>query len=155
MSYKKSQTGWIVIIIMAPIMLFLTYTYLKQWGDNPIPTIPFILIMSLLIFCLLLFYKLTIRIEDRSIKIIYGIGIIKFSINIDILHEVTVIRTPWWYGYGIKITPKGMLYNIHGSKAVRLEYRREGKSKTAMIGTPEPEKLKDSLIHCFGITKYT
>jgi hypothetical protein len=37
---------------------------------------------------------------------------------------------------------------------VRLEYRREGKSKKIMLGTPEPDKLKESLEKHFGITNY-
>lgn len=154
MTYKKSQTGWLIIIITTPIFILLLITYLNQWGNNPIPLIPYLAISGILILVVLLFYKLTIQIDGRKIEAIYGIGLIKFTIKIDVLNSVSIIGTPWWYGWGIRFTPKGWLYNIHGSKAVRLEYRREGKSKKIMLGTPEPDKLKESLEKHFGITNY-
>lgn len=154
MTYKESQTGWLIIIILVPIFVFLLFTYLNQWGNNPIPLIPFLAISGIMILVILLFYKLTIRIEGRKIEAIYGIGLIKFTIRIDVLNTVSIIRTPWWYGWGIRFTPNGWLYNIYGSKAVRIEYRREGKSKKIMLGTPEPDKLKDTIEKHFGLTKY-
>jgi len=154
MTYKKSQTGWLIVIIVSPILIFLLLTYLNQWGNNPIPLIPFLAISGIMIIVVMLFYKLTICIEGRKIEAIYGIGLIKFTIRIDILNSVTTLRTPWWYGWGIRFTPKGRLYNIHGSKAVKLEYRREGKSKKIMLGTPEPEKLKDMIEKHFGLSDY-
>lgn len=152
MTYNKSQTGWLILVIMVPIIVFLFITYLNQWGNNPIPLIPYLSISGILVLVVLLFYKLTIRIDGRKIEAIYGIGLIKFTIRIDVLNSVKTLRTPWWYGWGIRFTPKGRLYNIHGSKAVRLEYRREGKSKSIMLGTPEPEKLKDIIEKHFGVS---
>lgn len=105
MTYKKSQTGWLIVIIVSPILVFLLFTYLFQWGNNPITLIPFLGISGIMIFVILLFYKLTIRIEGRKIEAIYGIGLIKFTIRIDVLNSVSIIRTPWWYGWGIRFTP--------------------------------------------------
>jgi hypothetical protein len=138
---------------MAPILVLLLILYLNQWGNNPIPFLPYLAITGILILVTLLFYKLTIRIEGRKIEAIYGIGLIKFTIRIDVLNSVSMIRTPWWYGWGIRFTPKGRLYNIHGSQAVRIEYRREGKSRKIMLGTPEPEKLKDIIEKHFGVSE--
>lgn len=150
MNYMKSQTGWILLGLFVPILVFLLFAYLTQWGDRPIPTILFLLLTGLLIFITLLFYKLTIEIVGTTIQIIYGIGLIRIKLILDVLHKVEVITTPWYYGLGIRITPKGMLYNIQGFKAVKLEYQHKGKNISVMIGTPEPERLKESLEKIFS-----
>jgi len=92
-----------------------------------------------------MFYKLSVELQGTKLRLIYGIGLIRFKFNIDQLECSEIITTPWYYGLGIRITPKGMLYNIHGSKAVRIEYITNGKRESVMIGTPEPEQLKNSL----------
>jgi len=145
MKYKKSQTGWVLIAIFAPVLGFLFLAHLNRWGNNPLPLTPFLILSGLFVFISLLFYKLTVHVEKSKIKLIYGIGLIRATFKIDQLSRAEVIKTPWYYGLGIRITPKGMLYNIHGSQAVRLEYQHKGKSKSVMIGTPEPEQLKDYL----------
>ena len=127
---------------MILILGFIFLAYLNQWGNNPLPTVPFLILMGLFLFIIPLFYKLTIKIEGTTLRLIYGIGIIRINFRIDELLDVETIRTPWYYGWGIRVTPKGMLYNIQGSKALRVKYRKNGKNKKVMIGTPEPELLK-------------
>ena len=148
--YKKSQYGWLLIVMVLTILgfLFLAYTY--QWGDFPLPFLPFLLLSLLFVFVFLLFYKLTIEIRSSGLRLIYGIGIVSIAIDIDQLKQVESIKTRWYWGLGIRITPKGMLYNIQGLKAVRLEYISKGKHKKVMVGSPEPEKLALRLKQVFG-----
>ncbi len=68
---------------------------------------------------------------------------VKFKINHP--ERTEVIETPWFYSLGIRITPKGLLYNIQGFKVVRIEYSSIGKNRFVMVGTPEPEQLKKAL----------
>ena len=72
-------------------------------------------------------------------------GLINFQIKVDQLIKTNITKTPWYYGIGIKITPKGMLYNIQGTKAVAVEYRSNGITKSMLLGTTEPEKLEQTL----------
>lgn len=150
MNYKKSQTGWLVIAFMLPIIAFLIVLYITQWGDNPIPFLPFVLVTSLIVIAMLLFYKLTVEIDGNAISLTYGIGVIKFKFVIDQIISSEEIRTPWYYGLGIRLTPKGMLYNIHGLKAVRIKYFRDGKEKKVMVGTNEPEILLQAIQTAFN-----
>jgi hypothetical protein len=142
MTYRKAQTGWIMILMLSPIIILLYFTYEYQWGDNPLPLIPFFIISAVLLFALALFYQLSVEVDRDHIKVVYGIGLIRFKFTIDELLETRVIRTPWYYGLGIRITPKGMLYNIQGFKAVELKFISKGKHKTVMIGSSEPERLQ-------------
>lgn len=131
--------------IFAPIILFLYLAYANQWGNNPLPFVPFLLLTGLFIIICSLFYKLKIEVDESTLRLTYGIGLIRIKFKIDELKYIEIIKTPWYYGLGIRITPKGMLYNIQGSKAVNIKYIRNGRNKSVMIGTPEPEQLKKAL----------
>jgi hypothetical protein len=63
------------------------------------------------------------------------------------LHEivsVTPVKNPWYYGFGLRYTPHGWLYNVSGRHAV--EVLLESGSKVR-IGTDEPEKLARAISH--------
>ncbi|WP_258103257.1 hypothetical protein [Marinoscillum sp. MHG1-6] len=145
MKYQKTQFGWFVVLSFVPIMAFLYLSHIYQWGDHPIPDRAYTILSALFFVICLLFYKLTIKLDGLSLILIYGIGIIQIKFRLDKVERVDIIKTPWYYGLGIRITPKGMLYNIQGSKALRIVYLRDGKRKSVMVGTPEPERLKGAL----------
>lgn len=153
MMYDKSQTGWLVILIFVPIIVFMPLAYIKQWGDNPVTLGSLIVLTGIMVFIALLFYKLRIKIDDAGIHLIYGIGLVRKTIRPDRVDHIECIKTPWYYGLGIRITPKGILYNIHSLKAVRIEYQKGGKQKRIMIGTPQPEELKEFLQHKYNSGK--
>ena len=147
MKYKQSQFGWVVIILFALLVAFLCLAYAFQWGGNPLPFIPFLALSSILVILGLMLYKLTVEVKGTTLRLSYGIGLISLKFNIDELEETEIIRVPWYYGVGIRITPKGMLYSIHGWKALQINFKSKGKSKRVMVGTAEPELLKKVLEH--------
>lgn len=142
MKYKKSQVGWVVTGLLVSFVLFMYLGYESQSGNIPLSLGSFALVAGLFIIIGGLFYKLTIEFDESTLKLIYGIGLIRIKFKIDELEYIEIIKTPWYYGLGIRVTPKGMLYNIQGSKAISIKYIRNGKSKSVMVGTPEPELLK-------------
>ena len=150
MVYQKSQIGWFLIGLFSAVSVFLVLAYWYQWGTNPLPKIPFLIALAIQIVVLLLFYQLTITVNPSGIRIRYGIGLIHISLRMEKLLQVDAIKTPWYYGLGIRITPQGLLYNIQGSKAVRLVYQNRNKKKTIMLGTTEPEVLKRVLEKTFN-----
>ncbi len=153
MKYEETQYGWLVNIIFLFIIIFILFSYLEQWGTNPIPKIPFLIMEGLFVFIFSLFYKMTIKIEENIVRIIYGIGLIRIKIKPERMLNVEVFKAPWYWGIGIRMTPKGWLYSLNGFKTVLIKYRTKGKEKTTLIGTPDPEKLKTALDrHFFSIT---
>lgn len=143
--YKKTQIGWFAIALFTSIMIILFCSYTFQWG-NP-PTFNKLLYLSIFfLVCILLFFKLTIKLKNSSLKIIFGVGVIRLNINIDKLVSVRIIEIPWYYGFGIKVTSEGMLLNIQGKNAVEIKYiNKKGGSKTLTVGTDNPEELKNIL----------
>lgn len=147
--YDKTQKGWLLYSIFSVILVFMFFAYLNQSGSNPIPLWPFIFLIVLFLIIIGLFYRLRIVINSGVIRVIYGVGLIKFVFKPEIVNSVEVINTPWWYGLGIRFTPKGMLYNIQGSKAIRINYTEGGIAKNVMLGSPEPERLREFILDHF------
>ena len=142
MKYESTQTGWFFIILMVAIVAIITFSYYLQLGNNPLPENVFRLLLFVFILILINFYKLKIRVDDTGINILYGIGLIHIKIQPDSIESVQTVKTPWLYGFGIRFTFNGMLYNIQGRDAVRIYYFQDGKSKKATIGSEEPDQLK-------------
>lgn len=138
MEYKHKEIGWFVIAMMSLSVFLLIAGYLTIVNfDETI----LLIIASFLFIITLLFYKLTVRISQSAIQLIYGVGIIRINLNIDQLESVEVTRTPWYYGLGIRFSPKGMIYNIQSLNAVKINLSKNGKSKTLFIGSPHPEAV--------------
>ncbi|ADY54001.1 hypothetical protein Pedsa_3468 [Pseudopedobacter saltans DSM 12145] len=142
MKYESNQTGWFFIAIMLAVVIVITTTYYYQLGNNPLPANVFQLLLFVFILILINFYKLKIRVDDTGINILYGIGLIHIKLQPDTITSIHAVKTSWLYGFGIRITFNGMLYNIQGRDAVRISYLQDGKLKTATLGSAEPEKLK-------------
>ncbi len=145
MDYKKSQIGWFILLFLTPIITLLALAYIYQWGSNPIPFVLFVVISIIFIGLTSLFCKLTVILDGSTLKLIYGIGLIKMDFELEQLERTEIIRTPFYYGFGIRMTPQGNLYNIQGPKAVRIVYFKNGKQNSFMVGSPEPDKLKSAL----------
>ena len=122
MTYKTSQIGWLYLAIMLPGTLFLIPLYVFQWGNNPLPFAAFLMLFLFLGLATALFCKMTLIVKASQVQIIYGIGLVRFKLQIDQLLRTEEIKTPWYWGVGIRYTPKGKLYSIHGTKALRIEY---------------------------------
>lgn len=149
MDYEETQYGWFIIVVLSVFIVSIFFSYSEQWGTHPIPKTPFLIMEGLFILLLSLFYKMVVLVEEGVIRIIYGIGLIRIKIKPERIDEVKVFKVPWYWGTGIRITPKGWLYSLNGFKAVIIKYRTKEKEKTTLIGTPDPEQLKTALEHHF------
>lgn len=151
-AYRESQIGWIFLGMTAPVFILMVLAYAYQWGANPIGHVGFMCMMVLLIALSLLFYRLDTTVTYRKIELRYGIGLLRIRPKIDELIAVDTDRAKWWYGLGIRITPRGMMYSIHGLKVVRLTYRKGKTTNTIMIGSAHPEQLLSSLMENFELS---
>jgi len=148
MIYSKKQTGVLFLLIMFIIMAA-TYLVFFFKGNE---FLSFQLTMTIIIACIiasLLFFRLKVTVSEKSLKLVYGIGLIRIIKTPDKLLKVEVIKKPWYYGILIRVTPEGMLYNIQGNKTVKITFTEDGTEKSVMIGSPEPEKLKKAIEDSF------
>lgn len=100
-------------------------------------------IFGMLLATMLLFATLTVTIRSDDITACYGIGLIKKRITLSEVASCRIVRNKWYYGWGIRLTPHGWLYNISGLNAVELTMRD---GKKVRIGTDVPQEL-ERVIH--------
>ena len=57
-----------------------------------------VIVSIILLVCLFLFYKLRITVEDETLCVSFGIGIIRKSVPVADIAACEPIRIKWWYG---------------------------------------------------------
>lgn len=141
--YKEFTFGWIAFIVLTPIQGFNTYLYLSQAGSQPLPLYPFLIITLLIVIIVMLFYGLTTRITSAAIVVSFGIGLIRKKIDLKRIKSVKAVQSPWYYGWGLRWIPNGMLYNISGTDGVELRFHDTG--RILRIGTKNSANLKKEI----------
>ena len=136
-TYRHTQFGTANVVITIAI---LPLVFLPAWLAGAVPVAWLILI--LLLGILVLFYNLTVEIDDEHLRIRFGIGLIKKRFPLEQIDTCRPVRNSWLYGWGIRLTPRGWLYNVSGLEAVELKMKS---GKTCRIGTDEPEVLVAAL----------
>ena len=89
-----------------------------------------------------LFSSLTVDICETDLKWFFGPGFWRKTIARADIVGAERARLKWWYGWGIRFTPQGWLYNVHGLDAVAVEQRN---GKRILIGTDEPDAVVTAL----------
>lgn len=134
--YKHTQIGWVVLVSVGTAILLTGYIGILELNWLVFS------VLGMLIICLILFGTLTVNGNSTSIRIRFGPGLIRKSFRLDEIGSCTVVRNHWWYGWGIRRTVKGWLFNVSGLDAVELSMRD---GTFYRIGTDEPRKLCDFL----------
>lgn len=111
------------------------FAYIYQWGNNPVDLYGLIFFLVLFGGILLNFYGMTVIVNDTRIIIRFGIGLFSKKIDLSNVRSVRVITYPVYYGYGIRIIPNGILYNVSGNNALEVRFRN--KSSVIQIGTAD------------------
>jgi len=136
--YEHTQRGTLLIgAVSAAIIVILATTYLFgiEWVA--------IIVLGMMVFLLAIMSTLTASVGDDTVRIRFGpIGLIHKSWPISEIVSVTTVTNQWIYGWGIRWTPHGPLYNISGSHAVEILMYS---GKKVRIGTDEPEALKTAI----------
>jgi len=139
--YEHTQIGHVIIWSLLAIILIangLTGA-LAHW--------PAVVVSLILLVCLVLFYKLRITIQDETLCVSFGPGIIRKRIRLAEIVGCEPIRIRWWYGWGIHLTPRGWLYNVSGFDAIAITLRNGQKFA---VGTDDPDGLVDAMRRSTG-----
>ena len=103
--------------------------------------------IGLMAVLMALFGSLTVEVDTEGLRIRFGPGPVRKRWDIADIVAAEAMRTRVWYGWGIRLTPVGWLYNVSGFDAVRISLAN---GKSNIIGTDEPEELLKAL-HAAGV----
>ena len=95
-------------------------------------------VAGLMVIIAVLFSSLTVEVGDGELRFHFGPGFWRKRFPLDEITGATPTQSSWWEGWGIRFTPRGMLYNVSGTNAVEIELPS---GKRFRIGTDEPEAL--------------
>lgn len=76
-----------------------------------------------------------------------GIGLIRRRIALAEIQRATPVRNAWWNGWGVRLIPGGMMYNVYGLSAVELVLVNGSRFR---IGTDEPDALTRAIRAAVG-----
>mgnify|MGYP000135594597 CR=1 FL=1 len=141
-TYKHTQIGTVTLLSLGAGVLVVIGS-MVYGGYHPIA----LGVLLILLVCLVLFYCLTIEIGNGVLKWSFGPGIIRKSVALAEIRSATAVRNHWIYGWGIRATPHGWLYNVSGLDAVEIELQN---GKRFRLGTDEPEELVRAIERATG-----
>lgn len=136
--YRHRQTGTVLAWSVSLAALAAGAAVYRATGQ-PLGALA---VASVLVLTNLLFSSLTVAVDPREVTIRFGAGAIRKTFRVEDIAGARAVRNAWWYGWGIRLTPHGWLYNVGGLDAVELEMRNRRKVR---IGTDEPDRLLAAL----------
>jgi hypothetical protein len=140
--YRHTQIGWVILGVMAAILAFV-------WSRLP-PEVaaaagfPLLLVAAL---TLLVFSALTVEVDAEAIRLRFGIGLVRKRIPLAEVRSWREVRNPWYTGWGIRLGPGYVLWNVSGRDAVELAL---ASGRCFRVGTDEPAALAAALVRAKG-----
>ena len=135
--YKHTQIGYLLLTLYSIVVLFLGY-FTIMTNFHPLTLIGLIIILIVLG----MFSRLTVTVDDQMIKIRFGLGFIRKTFPLKEIKTHRVVKNLWYYGWGIRFTPRGWLFNVSGFSAIELQMKN---GKRYRIGTDDPDNLAEAL----------
>ena len=135
--YIHTQIGYFLLVVYSAVTVFMSYLNIVT-NFNPIALIGLIVMLIVLG----VFATLTVKVDERMIKLQFGWGVIRKRFLLKDIEAYRVVKNPWYYGWGIRYTPRGWLFNVSGFSAIELQMKS---GKKYRIGTDDPESFAKAL----------
>jgi hypothetical protein len=135
--YRHTQVGRVTVGAMGLALAAALWFSVQEPG--PVPIISLVVLGVVLI----LFSTLTVQVRDGVMDVFFGPGLIRRRIPLRRIREVRVVRTPWYYGWGIRLTPAGWLWNVSGLDGVEVEFDDRHRFR---VGSDDAERLAEVLV---------
>lgn len=140
--YRHTQIGWVIILSIAPVLLLL----------SPILFAPGVGALGYVVFAVValtlpLFGTLRVTVDGTVLRARFGVGLIGKRVPLAEIRHFSVVKSPWYYGWGIRFIPGGVLYNVSGFRSVELLLKGGARFR---LGSDEPDELAKALRDALG-----
>ncbi len=142
MQYSHTQQGYVTkISLLAAVILCVVIA--STAGGMPVLAKSAVYGIGLMFLVLAwIFGSLTVEVDGEELRHYFGPGFWRKTYLVHEIEDVTVVKNLWIYGWGIRLTPHGWLYNVSGLGAVQVHLQSSRKFR---IGTDEPDALKKAI----------
>jgi len=141
-AYHHTQPGTLNRVIFIVTVVVLLVLALALGDGDPVAMYVMLMVCGIVLVALALFHALTVEIRHGELRIRFGVGLIRKTIPLKDIESAEAVRNRWWYGWGIRLTPQGWLFNVSGLDAVQVRLRN---GRQCRIGTDEPGKLRAAI----------
>ncbi len=139
--YEHTEIGWIPLVVIGFVGLVVTAV------KPPTPTL--VVMVPVLPLVLLLAGWMRVVVSRDDVRCRLGL-FARRRITIARIVSAEAVGLPWYYGWGIRLTPKGWLWRVSGLRGVRLTYEDGGHFT---IGTSDDEALARAINRCIAIAR--
>lgn len=143
-----TQFGTFTVIILSALSIVFAILLINHGFSTEPETYLFVFLILTFLACLLLFYNLTIIVDNKTISFKMGIGLFSKSYEISEIKSCKPVYNLWIYGVGIHKISNGWLYNVSGLKAIELTFKNTG--KIIRIGTNKPDEIAGVIRELIG-----
>lgn len=137
-NYGHRQLGTIMLAFMAPAVLVAAVVMARSPEAAHVRLFVLAVVLAMTAIAILLFGWLTVEITGGSLSLRFGVGLVRRRFAIGDVRGARTVRNRWYYGWGIRYTPHGWLFNVSGLDAVEIELAT---GRRYRIGTDEPQAL--------------
>ncbi|MCG6926876.1 MAG: hypothetical protein LJF30_16410 [Acidobacteria bacterium] len=131
--YRHTQIGWVILGALAALAVLVAPRL--PAGGLGVAGGPLLVVLAVV---LLLFSTLTVEVGREALRLRFGVGLIRKRFALTEIRGWEAVRNPWYCGWGIRLTPGGVLWNVSGYDAVELTL---ADGRRFRIGTDEPAAL--------------
>ena len=132
--FKQTELNYSLIIILLVISAFIIFSP-ELAGLK-------IIILSINLLVALLFFSLTIVIDEQKLRWYFGFGIISKDVELSQIAETSAYKTKWYQGIGVRMLSDGWLYNASVGQAVKITL---ADGKNIYLGCKDAGALQQAL----------
>ena len=140
--YEHTQVGYLTLGMLGAGVLVIVVRMATS-GFHCIA----LAVLIILALCSGLFATLTVGVDEDGVRIRFGPGVIRKRFPMKEIASCQVVRNPWYYGWGIRLIPHGLLYNVSGFLSVELRMKS---GRRYRIGTDDPGQLAEAVRRAMG-----
>ena len=138
-SKKFTQFGTFSVVILGPLFLVTLVLAIVLRPPEIMMRVVLGFVSLTMGICLLIFYKITIIVDDTHLSFKLGAGLVSKKYPLSSIKECKAVKNNPLYGIGIRLLSNGWLYNVSGLEAIELTFKN--KSSRIRIGTDKPEEI--------------
>ncbi len=137
MHYAHRQIGWTTAgpVLAVALAIFLPMARAGLLG-------PALAIGLFTLVIIALFGSLAVEVDREAVRLRFGAGLIRKRIPVRTIEDCRIVQNKWYYGWGIRLTPRGWMWNISGLDAVELDL---ADGRHFRIGTDDADGLRSAI----------
>lgn len=137
-TYRHRQLGTVMLAFTAPAVIVTAAVMARSPAAADVRLFVLGVVLAMTALTFLLLGWLTVEIADGILSVRFGVGLVRRRFAIGDVRGAMAVRNRWYYGWGIRYTPHGWLFNVSGLDAVEIEL---ASGRRYRIGTDEPQAL--------------